>query len=117
MRRSLIAPCLNHTIVQRLTNWLITSQGFSWALLAALIFKILLASLIPITGDEAYFIVWGRNPDLGFYDHPPMIGWWLSLQVLVGEGLVWIRTSAILVPLGIAYLSYLCTPSQSTRRQ
>ena len=33
---------------------------------------------MPITGDEASFIWSGRFPDWGFYDHPPMIGWWLA---------------------------------------
>ena len=31
-----------------------------------------------MTADEAYFALWGRHPALGYYDHPPMIGWWLA---------------------------------------
>ena len=34
--------------------------------------------LDAMTADEAYFIWWGWLPDWGFYDHPPMIGWWLA---------------------------------------
>jgi 4-amino-4-deoxy-L-arabinose transferase-like glycosyltransferase len=62
---------------------------------------------MPVTGDEAYFVDWGRYPraaDWGFYDHPPMIGWWLAAQLLAGDAPVWLRLSAILQPalLGLA---------------
>ena len=35
--------------------------------------------------DEAYFVLWGRSPDLGFYDHPPMIGWLLAPLVALSN--------------------------------
>jgi len=53
---------------------------------------------MPITGDEAYFVDWGRHSDWGFYDHPPMVGWWLAAQLLLGDAAVWLRLSAILQP-------------------
>ncbi|HUL91041.1 MAG TPA: glycosyltransferase family 39 protein [Burkholderiales bacterium] len=48
---------------------------------AALIlaFKLGLSAVLPLTGDEAYFLYWGIYPDFGYYDHPPMIGWLLYL--------------------------------------
>ncbi len=63
-----------------------------------LAFRFWLAWAMPITGDEAYFVDWGRHPDWGFYDHPPMVGWWLAAQLLLGDALVWLRLSAILQP-------------------
>jgi len=36
-----------------------------------------LSAAVPFTGDEAYFTYWGVYADLGYYDHPPMIGWLL----------------------------------------
>ena len=45
---------------------------------ALLLFRTWLAAVTPITGDEAYFAFWGWQPDWGFYDHPPMVGWWLA---------------------------------------
>src|SRR3954471_18317969 len=49
--------------------------------LAALIlaFRLWLSAALPVSGDEAYFVYWGVIPDLGLYDHPPMVGWWLQL--------------------------------------
>jgi len=49
--------------------------------------KLALAVFIPFSGDEAYFLIWGLNPDFGFYDHPPMVGWllWLMSQLSLAE--------------------------------
>ena len=68
-------------------------------LLPLLAFRLWLAVALPISGDEAYFIWWGRNPDWGFYDHPPMIGWWLAAQLHVGSAAWWLRLTSVLQPL------------------
>jgi hypothetical protein len=68
---------------------------FLWITLA---FRFWLAAAMPITGDEAYFIDWGRLPDWGFYDHPPMIGWWLAALLAVGDAEWWLRLPATLQP-------------------
>lgn len=47
--------------------------------------KLLLSALIPMTGDEAYFVVWARHPGLGYYDHPPMVGWLNALLLGLGS--------------------------------
>ena len=52
---------------------------------------------LPLTGDEAYFITWGKNLDYGYYDHPPMVGWFLSLMLLAGDAIVWLRLPGILM--------------------
>ena len=58
--------------------------------------KVWLAIAIPFIGDEAYFYQWGAHVDWGgFYDHPPMAGWWLwALQQLSSHPLV-LRLPAI----------------------
>lgn len=49
--------------------------GFSEVWSLSLVIKILLAILIPLSLDESYYWVWGQNPQLSYYDHPPMVGW------------------------------------------
>ena len=51
---------------------------FFAALAMTLAFRLWFAHALPFTGDEAYFYYWGVTPDWGFYDHPPMVGWWLG---------------------------------------
>jgi 4-amino-4-deoxy-L-arabinose transferase-like glycosyltransferase len=63
-----------------------------------LIFLCWLAAVTPITGDEAYFIWWGWRPDWGFYDHPPMVGWWLAALLKISDSEAWLRLPVILQP-------------------
>lgn len=48
-----------------------------------LFLKLLIIFFLPLTGDEAYFIYWAENINIGFYDHPPMIGWLIYLMSFV----------------------------------
>ena len=59
--------------------------AFYFALGATLVFRLWLSAKLPVTADEAYFVLWGRRPDLGFYDHPPMIGWVLAPLVALSN--------------------------------
>ena len=73
----------------------------------ALALRVGLAALFPVTGDEAYFVIWSRHPAMGYYDHPPMIGWWLTALVPWSEHPLWIRMPALLVSLVPGLLLYL----------
>jgi len=69
-----------------------------WVLLAAtLAIKLVLAAAVPVLGDEAYFILWGANPALGYYDHPPLVGWILAGLLRVSDSLLWLRLPSILL--------------------
>lgn len=68
------------------------------ALAATLLFRIWLSAAAPITADEAYFILWGRAPALGFYDHPPMVGWMLAPLAAISDASWLLRLPAVLVP-------------------
>ena len=50
-----------------------------------------------MSGDEAYFILWAKHPDFGYYDHPPMVGWGLHLLLYLGSSEVILRLPAILL--------------------
>jgi hypothetical protein len=71
---------------------------FAALLGVTLAFRCWLAVVTPITGDEAYFIWWGWRPDWGFYDHPPMIGWWLAALLKVSDSEAWLRLPVIIQP-------------------
>ena len=73
-------------------------QWLLLALAATLLFRVWLSAVAPITADEAYFILWGRAPSLGFYDHPPMVGWLLAPLSAISEAPWLLRLPAVLVP-------------------
>src|SRR3954453_13489872 len=72
--------------------------------LAALILALRLwfSAAFPVTGDEAYFVYWGAIPDLGFYDHPPMVGWWEALLLSVSAEPWVLRLPSTLLPAVVA---------------
>lgn len=74
--------------------------------LAAFLLKLGLAWIIPITGDEAYFVVWAQHPDFGYYDHPPMVAWLIKLFLPLGQTEVTVRLPVILANLTISVLIY-----------
>ncbi|MGD8546738.1 MAG: glycosyltransferase family 39 protein [Thiohalophilus sp.] len=76
-------------------------------LLLTLVAKLLLAHYLPMTGDEAYFILWGNHPDYGFYDHPPMVGWLLHAMLAVSDATLWLRLPQILLTTLIGLSIYL----------
>lgn len=64
------------------------------------------AATLPFTSDEAYFHLWGRHPDWGFYDHPPMIGWWLAALDAVSQHRFVLRLPAWLAPPLVALVGW-----------
>ena len=75
------------------------ARGWFWlALAGTLVFRAWLAAAAPVTADEAYFILWGKSPALGYYDHPPMIGWLLAPLVSLSDAPWLLRLPAVLVP-------------------
>ncbi|MBL8480059.1 MAG: glycosyltransferase family 39 protein [Sterolibacteriaceae bacterium] len=88
-----------------------TGRLFAALLVLTLAFRSWLAAAFPITGDEAYFIWWGWRPDWGFYDHPPMIGWWLAALSTVSEAEWWLRLPVILQPALLALAVYWALPN------
>ena len=82
------------------------SNIFKITLLVTLLIKLTLAFIIPLSGDEAYFLLWGQYPDLGYYDHPPMVGWVLHLMLYLGHAEVVLRLPVILTYPLIGYGIY-----------
>ena len=82
------------------------SNAFKVTLLVTLLLKLVLAYIIPMSGDEAYFIIWAKNLDFGYYDHPPMVGWFLYLMRFLGDSEIILRLPAILLSTFIGFGIY-----------
>lgn len=89
--------------------------AFYGTLALTLAFKFWLAQTLPMTGDEAYFIYWGVYPELGFYDHPPMIGWFLALLLQLSRAEWVLRLPVIVLPalIALGMLRYLRPADES----
>ncbi|MDO5509395.1 MAG: glycosyltransferase family 39 protein [Weeksellaceae bacterium] len=62
-------------------------------ILAAGIFALnaLQAWLTPLIDDEAYYWVWSQKPDWGYFDHPPMVAWWIKPGFLLLQNELGVR--------------------------
>ena len=78
----------------------------SVGLLALVVFRLWFSVVLPMTGDEAYFVLWGEHPAGGYYDHPPMVGWWLSGLLAISRAEWVLRLPALLLPLVLAWASW-----------
>ncbi|WP_345991452.1 glycosyltransferase family 39 protein [Sulfurimonas sp. HSL-1716] len=49
------------------------------------IFSAIYNAFLPLHGDEAYYWVWSRHLQAGYYDHPPMIAFMLYLTNFISQ--------------------------------
>jgi len=64
--------------------------------------RLVLAWIFPVFADEAYYLYWGSHFSGGYYDLPPMIGWWLWPLLKISSHPFWIRIFNFSVSLLIA---------------
>ena len=61
------------------------------------VLRLLAGGLSGLSEDEAYYRLWGLDPAWGYFDHPPMVGWWVALgQWIAGDTALGTRLAGIL---------------------
>lgn len=76
--------------------WLVALASLGW--------RFWVSAALPLTGDEALFYWWARFLDYGYYDHPPMVAWWIAaMRPLFGDAAWAVRLPATLLPLGVGW--------------
>ena len=76
-------------------------------LLGLCVVRLVVAAKAGLTDDEAYYRIWSLKLQAGYYDHAPMVAWWIRagrdlvgddalglrllspLATLIGSGLLW----------------------------
>jgi 4-amino-4-deoxy-L-arabinose transferase-like glycosyltransferase len=71
--------------------------GLALIALAAVLVRLPPAALIHLTEDESYYRLWAQHLAFGYYDHPPMIAWWIAAGVrLAGDTALGVRLLPVL---------------------
>ncbi|WP_413582975.1 ArnT family glycosyltransferase [Bdellovibrio sp. HCB288] len=65
--------------------------------LISLFVKLILAALLPLSADEAYYWVWSHRLQLSYFDHPPMVAWLFYLGHFLEPLLNSVRWPAVLL--------------------
>lgn len=63
----------------------------------SLIIKLVISALLPLSADEAYYWVWAQNPQLSYFDHPPMVSWLFYLGYFFEPFMNSVRWPAVLL--------------------
>lgn len=73
----------------------------SLALIAVLIaLRAVMAAILPLSADEAYYWLWSKRLAMGYYDHPPLIAWAIRAgTTLFGDTPLGVRFAGILLSL------------------
>ncbi|KYG70793.1 hypothetical protein AZI85_02355 [Bdellovibrio bacteriovorus] len=75
-----------------------------WAI--SLIVKLILAALIPLSADEAYYWVWSQRLQLSYFDHPPMVAWLFYLGQIFEPFMHAVRWPAVILGHGMLAVWY-----------
>lgn len=72
------------------------------ALGAGLAIRLVVAALVPVFPDEAYYWEWSRHLTAGYFDHPPAIAWLIAAGTrLLGATPLGIRLGTLLAGGGV----------------
>ncbi len=61
-----------------------TSSAYLLILFLA-IFSTIYNAFLPLHGDEAYYWMWSKHIQMGYYDHPPMIAFMIYLTNFISQ--------------------------------
>ena len=78
------------------SGWWLRPPALVLFVLALTVIRLWAGGQSWLSEDEAYYRLWGLHPAAGYYDHPPMIGWWIAAgQALVGDNALAVRLMGI----------------------
>lgn len=63
------------------------------------LWRLYLSAELQLHPDEAYYWLWSRHLDVAYYDHPPMVAYFIWLTTRIFNSELWVRFSGVLVTL------------------
>lgn len=78
------------------TKLSVTDKRLISGIFLVLMINMLQAFLTPISEDEAYYWLWSQYPDWGYFDHPPMVAWWISIGYKIFPNELGVRLLTVL---------------------
>src|SRR6266849_5845622 len=72
-----------------------------WLIALGTAFQLIYCTHLELVGDEAYYWLWSRHPDICYLDKGPMIAWFIWLgTALFGQTVFGVRFFAVLLASG-----------------
>ncbi len=70
------------------------------------VFNMVYNAFLPLHPDEAYYWVWSQNLQLSYFDHPPMVAYFIKLFTIAGNSEFFVRLVSIFCITGAGVLNY-----------
>jgi 4-amino-4-deoxy-L-arabinose transferase-like glycosyltransferase len=59
--------------------------------------RVMVAATVELSEDESYYWLWSRHLSFGYYDHPPMVAYWIRLGTeVLGPSPLGVRIAGLL---------------------
>lgn len=76
----------------------VSARAGLWLILLLLAVRAVMAGLLPLSADEAYYWLWSNHLDFGYLDHPPAIAWLIRAgTAFLGDTAFGVRASGIIL--------------------
>jgi 4-amino-4-deoxy-L-arabinose transferase-like glycosyltransferase len=86
---------------------MMTSRRAGFLIAALIAARALAAMLLPLTADEAYYWLWSKHLDFGYFDHPPAIAWLIKVGTLsFGDSAIGVRAASLLLSAAASWLVF-----------
>lgn len=72
------------------------------------LWRIYLATSLQLHPDEAYYWLWSRFLDISYFDHPPMVAYFIRISTILGISEIFVRLSSILVSILVSIIAFKC---------
>ena len=73
---------------------------------ALTLWRLYLSATLQLHPDEAYYWLWSRHLDVAYFDHPPLVAWFIWLTTRFSDAELWVRLSGTLVALIVSGLMW-----------
>ncbi|MCL2799864.1 MAG: glycosyltransferase family 39 protein [Endomicrobia bacterium] len=73
---------------------------------AVVLFKLFLSAVLELHPDEAYYWLWSKNLALGYYDHSPMVAYFIKITTVFSDSEVFVRLSSVIVTVFLSFLTW-----------
>ena len=70
------------------------------------LWRLYLSAGLQLHPDEAYYWLWSRHLDVGYFDHSPLVAYFIRMTTLISKSELWVRLSGTIVSLIISYLTW-----------
>lgn len=76
---------------------MLTARNTAIVVSVMALWRLYLTAELQLHPDEAYYWLWSRYLDIGYFDHPPVVAYFIWISTLFSQSELWVRFSGTVV--------------------